>query len=248
MRISIGWRVGILDMAGRIGRDPARLGLLDDLGPHRGVEGEDDPLRRCSAAVPESAPARRSTPRGEAAGRDWRCRARVSAPGQPAGHSARRKMVAKPSGSGGTFGQSARHQGEAAERRSAHELGSGDEDDRAARQIVVHRRARDPAPGRHRRPASHVRHARRSAGRRRRGRAGSARSSSHGRYGRGCAGWRRGRRRSRPASARRYSETVEPAPSGRGPGCRPARHGRRRGPAQAGRALTAVPSAVSSAK
>ena len=36
--------VGLLAVAGRVGGDAAGLGLLDDLGADRGVEGEDDPL------------------------------------------------------------------------------------------------------------------------------------------------------------------------------------------------------------
>ena len=39
-----GMGVGILDLAGRVGRDPPRRGLLDDLGAHRRMESEDDAL------------------------------------------------------------------------------------------------------------------------------------------------------------------------------------------------------------
>ena len=67
-------------------------------------------------------------------------------PGQPCGHSPRRKIVATPSGrAGARAATAAEARSEAAERRPADELGAGDEDDRAALQIAVHRRAGDPA-------------------------------------------------------------------------------------------------------
>ena len=151
-----------------------------------------------------------------------RVRARPAAPAiRRGGRSSRspRAAAARPRPERG------RHQGEAAERRPAHELGAGDEDDRAARQIVAHRRAGDP----------------RLAGVDDQGGAVAMRVDQPvdvGERGQDQPGLRavddmdeavparpRGRRRSRRASARRYRPRAAPGPSGRGPECRSARHG-----------------------
>ena len=61
--------VGLGDLAGRVGRDAARLGLLDDLGAHGGVEGADHARDRRLVERLEALELERSRLRAGAAGR-----------------------------------------------------------------------------------------------------------------------------------------------------------------------------------
>ena len=121
-----------------------RRRLVDDLGADRRVEGENDPLDRPRVDPVEPLDL-------EDRGFEAHQQPDIGAVGEPLGprpgagpfgaEEDRRQAFRQRTGASGDLG---RHQSEAAERRPAHELGAGDEHDRAAVEIVGDRGRGDP--------------------------------------------------------------------------------------------------------